>query len=259
MLGFSALDTYLARQDEGDAVRTTRRAFAGVWLVYDVVDTLAGGIEHARNWMPHPRSLALALTHLLLVACGIQLVRDRRPFAFGLIAVGARFVETYFYGLNDFFYYMLMMLLMAHGDGGLFEKGKKPLWVRDALLAQLGWVYFATAVLKLSTDWIGGGQLFARAEYLVRGFDWPYPSLLQRGLQSQHFCAILARVAVVGELLLAFVLWARRPYWLGVALVVGIHVFAMIVTNVWFFSVSNIVVVTLLLPRPATRPLVLAA
>jgi hypothetical protein len=258
MLGFNALDSYLARQDEDDAVRKTRRCFAGVWLAYDVIDTLAGGIEHARNWMPHPQSFTLVATHLVLIACGVQLVRDRRPFVFGLIAVSARFVETYFYGLNDFFYYMLMMLLMAHGDGGLFENGKRPLWVRHALLAQLGWVYFATAVLKLNTDWIGGGQLFARTEYLVRGFDWPYPSMLHHGFQSREFCVVLAYAAVIGELLLAFVLWARRPYWLGVALVVGIHGFAMVVTNVWFFSVSNIVVVILLLPRRASRPLALA-
>jgi hypothetical protein len=121
--------------------------------------------------------------------------------------------------------------------------------VRHALLAQLGWVYFATAVLKLNADWLSGGQLFARTEYLVRGFDWPYPSFVRHAFQSAHFCAILAYVAVIGELLLAFVLLARRPYWLGVVLVAGIHGFAMVVTNVWFFSVSNIVAVTLLLPR----------
>lgn len=247
--GFAALETYLARQDEDGAVRKTRRSFAGVWLIYDVVDTLAGGIEHARDWMPHSASVTLVATHLVLIACGIQLVRDRQPFVWGLIAVGARFVETYEYGLNDFYYYVLMMLLLAHGDGGPFEKGKKPLWVRHALLAQLGWVYFATAVLKLNADWLSGGQLFARTEYLVRGFDWPYPSFVRHAFQSAHFCAILAYVAVIGELLLAFVLLARRPYWLGVVLVAGIHGFAMVVTNVWFFSVSNIVAVTLLLPR----------
>ena len=246
---FAALDRYLARQDEDGAVRKARRYFAGVWLVYDVVDTLAGGIEHARDWMPHSVSFTLAATHLVLVACGIQLVRDRQPFVWGLIAVGARYVETYQYGLNDFYYYMLVMLLLAHGDGAPFEKGKKPLWVRHALLAQLGWVYFATALLKLNADWLGGGQLFARTEYLVRGFDWPYPSFVHHAFQSMHFCAILACVAVLGELLLACVLSARRPYWLGVLLVVGIHTFAILVTNVWFFSVSNIVAVTLLLPR----------
>jgi Vitamin K-dependent gamma-carboxylase len=189
----------------------------------------------------------------VLIACGVQLVRDRRPFAYGLLAVSARFVETYQYGLNDFYYYMVMMLLMAHGDGGPFEKGKRPLWVRHALLAQLAWVYFATAVLKLNADWIGGGQLFARTAYLVRGFDWPYPSLVRHAMESLHFCAILAYIAVIGELLLALVLSARRPYWLGVVLAVGIHGFAMVITNVWFFSVSNIVAVTLLLPRRTPR------
>jgi hypothetical protein len=224
-----------------------------VWLVYDVIDTFAGAVEHARDWMPHPTNLALLATHAVLIASGFQLVRDRRPFVFGLIAVGARLVETHFYGLNDFFYYAILMLFMAHGDGGPFEQGKKPLWVRHALLAQLGWIYFATASLKLSSDWVSGGQLFARTGYLVRGFDWPYPSRLYQAFQSMHFCAILACLAVGSELLLAFVLTARRPYWLGVVLVVGIHTFAMLVTNVWFFSVSNMVLVTLLLPRATER------
>jgi hypothetical protein len=246
---FAALDSYLARQDEDGAVRRARRCFAGVWLVYDVIDTLAGAVEHSRDWMPHPTNLALAVTHTVLIACGAQLVRDHRPFVFGLIATGARLVETHFYGLNDFFYYAILMLLMAHGEGGPFDRGKKPLWVRHALLAQLAWVYFATAALKLSADWLSGGQLFARTGYLVRGFDWPYPSRLYQAFQSMHFCAILACLAVGSEFLLAFVLATRRPYWLGVVLVVGIHTFAMVVTNVWFFSVSNIVIVILLLPR----------
>jgi hypothetical protein len=246
---FAALDSYLARQDEDGAVRRARRCFAGVWLVYDIIDTLAGAVEHSRDWMPHPTNLALAATHTVLIACGVQLVLDHRPFVFGAIATGARLVETHFYGLNDFFYYAILMLLMAHGEGGPFERGKKPLWVRHALLAQLAWVYFATAALKLSADWLSGGQLFARTGYLVRGFDWPYPSRLYQAFQSMHFCAILACLAVGSEFLLAFVLATRRPYWLGVVLVVGIHTFAMVVTNVWFFSVSNIVIVVLLLPR----------
>lgn len=250
---FAALEVYFARQDTEDAVRRTRRAFAFVWLVYDVVDSLAGGVEHARDWLPHPASRVLLAVHVVLVVCGVQLVRDRRPFVFGLFAVAARFVETTQYGLNDFFYYAVVMLLLAHGDGGPFDWGKRPLWVRHALLAQLGWVYFATAALKLNADWIGGGQLYARTEYLVRGFDWPYPSFVHQAFASMPFCAGLAWAAVLGELALALVLWARRPYWLGVGLVAGIHVFAMVVTNVWFFSVSNIVAVSMLLPRLSRR------
>jgi hypothetical protein len=125
--------------------------------------------------------------------------------------------------------------------------------VRHALLAQLGWVYFATGVLKLNTDWLGGGQLLARTEYLRLAFDWPYPPFVRRALQSIGFCAVLSYMAVGAELLLAFVLSVRRPYWLGVLLVASIHGFAMVMTNVWFFSLSNIVTVTLLLPRRPQR------
>jgi hypothetical protein len=253
--GFAALETYLAQQDEDGSVRRARRAFAGVWLVYDVVDSLTGAIEHARDFLPHPPSFALALAHVVLIACGVQLVRDKHPFAYGLLAAGARLLETTQYGLNDFFYYAVLMLLMAHGDGGPFETRKRPLWVRHALLAELAWIYFATAALKLNADWLGGGQLFARAEYLVVAFDWPYPSFVRHALGSMRICSLLAWAGVGAELALAFVLAARRPYRLGVMLVAGIHGFAMAVTNVWFFSVSNVVLVALLLPRrsPARR------
>jgi hypothetical protein len=247
--GFAALEKYLARQDEDGSVRRTRRAFAGVWLVYDLVDSLAGAVEHARDFLPHPPSFTLAVAHVALIVCGIQLVRDRRPFVYGLLAAGARLVETTQYGLNDFFYYATLMLLMAHGDGGPFETGKRPLWVRHALLAELAWIYLSTALLKLNADWLGGGQLFARAEYLVIAFDWPYPSFVRAALGSMRVCSILAWAGVGAELLLALVLAARRPYWLGILLVAAIHGFAMAVTNVWFFSVSNVVVVALLLPR----------
>lgn len=250
---FPALEAYLARQDEDGAVQRTRRWFSGVWLVYDVIDTLTGAVEHSRNWMPHRPSMTLAAAHVVLIACGVQLVRDRRPFLYAMLAAGARLLETSQYGLNDFFYYALMMLLFAHGDGGPFERGKRPLWVRHALLAQLAWIYLATGVLKLSGDWLGGGQLLARAEYLAVAYDWPYPAFVRELLASRPACAALARVGVAGELLLGLVLLARRPYWLGVLLVVGVHGFAMLVMNVWFFSVSSVVAVTLLLPRRPPR------
>jgi hypothetical protein len=251
--GFAALETYLARQDQDGSVRTTRRWFAGLWLVYDVFDVLAGGIEHAREWMPHSPSITLAGVHVVLIVCGVQLVRDRRPFVYGVVAASARLLETTQYGLNDFFYYALMMLLLAHGDGGPFETGRRPLWVRHALLAELAWVYFATALLKLNADWLGGGQLLARTGYLALSFDWPYPLFVRHAFESFRFCAIVSALAVSGEFLLALVLAVRRPYWLGVLLVVGIHGFAMLMTNVWFFSVSNILAVSLLLPRPKRR------
>ena len=195
----------------------------------------------------------LLATQLVLIACGVQLVRDRLPYAFGLVAVAARIEESLFFWLNDFFFYIVIMLLLAHGDGGPFEAKKRPLWVRHVLHVQLGWIYFATAMLKLTPAWLDGGHLFVRTEYLARGFHWPYPSFMRAAFGSLAVDAVLAKMALAGEMALAFVLWARRPYWLGVLLVVGIHVFATLNTNVWFFSASIIGLVVILLPKPQPR------
>ena len=245
------LDAYLVGDDDGDAVRRARRVFAGVWLVYDVLDVALGGTEHARDWFPHSRDPALLAAQLVLVACGVQLVRDRMPYVFGLLAVAARILESVIFGLNDFLFYVVVMLLLAHGDGGPFERNKRPVWVRHLLLAQLGWIYLATGVLKLNHVWLSGGHLFVRTEYLARAFHWPYPGFVHAAFESLRVDAMLARMAAAAEIALGVVLVARRPYWLGVLLVFGIHTFAMLVTNVWFFSVSAIALVVLLLPRRA--------
>jgi hypothetical protein len=245
----AALSPYLERQDEEGAVTRARRWFAGIWLVYDVLDVIASGTERSTHWLPEPRDMGLLATQLVLIVCGVELVRNRMPYAFGMLAVAARLLETRHLLLNDFYFYAVVMLLLAHGDGGPFERGKRPLWVRHALLVELGWIYFATGVLKLNDAWLGGGHLFVRTEYLSRGFHWPYPAPLHTAFQSLHFDAALARMAAAAELALALVLWLRRPYWLGVALVIGIHTFATLVTNVWFFSASIIALVMILLPR----------
>lgn len=242
--------SWLDREDRDDSVARFRRIFTGLWLVYDLMDLLLGATEHARNWFPHSLSTGLLAIQLGLVMCGVQLLRDRRVYAFAMIASGLRLLEGLtFFNLNDFYFYSITMLLLAHGDGGPFEQSRRPLWVRHALLVELGWIYFATALLKMHPDWLGGGHLYVRTEYLERALGWPYPSPLRGAFQSLAVDAALARLAIGAELLLAFVLWARRPYWLGVLLAVGIHTFGALVTNVWFFSASMIAAVALLLPR----------
>jgi hypothetical protein len=246
---FPAIERWLQREDDEGAVARARRYFAGVWLVYDVIDVLIGGTQHAAGWLPHPTSPVILGAQLVLIACGVQLVRNRMPFAFGVLAAVARLVEAGEFGLNDFYWYATLMLLMAHGDGGPLEQGKRPLWVRHALLAELGWIYLATGVLKLNPDWLDGGHLFVRTEYLARAFHWPFPSFVRAAFTSLRLDSALACMAALAEISLGVVLFLRRPYWLGVALVVGIHTFATLVTNVWFFSASAIGCVVLLLPR----------
>jgi len=143
----------------------------------------------------------------------------------------------------------VIYLLLAHSEGGPFAGGRAPRWVRDALLLELGWVYATTAVLKLSPDWLDGGHLYVRTQYLVHASAWPYPAPIARALTSTAVDAVLAKIGVLGELTLAIVVLVRRPYWLGVALAVGIHGFGTLATNVWFFSASMIAAVALLVPR----------
>jgi hypothetical protein len=166
----------------------------------------------------------------------------------------ARTYEAFeFFSLNDFFFASVVYLLLAHSRGGPFERGRAPRWVRDALLAQLGWIYLATGLLKLNPDWLDGGQLFVRSQYLWTSHGWPYPAFVERALACIQVDAWLSKVGVAAELTLGVLLLARGPYWLAVALVVGVHTVGAAITNVWFFSASMVAGVVLLLPRGASR------
>jgi hypothetical protein len=121
--------------------------------------------------------------------------------------------------------------------------------VRHVLLAELGWIYVATGLLKLNPDWLDGGQLFVRSQYLWNGQNWPYPAIVERALSSVAVDARLSQAGAASEIALGVVLFARRPYWLAAALVLGIHAFGAFVTNVWFFSASMVAGVLILLPR----------
>jgi hypothetical protein len=183
-----------------------------------------------------------------------MMLAGRRIWISALIAAAARAAEGFVvFPLNDFFFVSIIDVYLAHSDGGPLRTGARPKWVRDALLVQLGWVYLATAILKLSPDWLGGGHLFVRVQYLARSHDWPYPPRLLALLGSLAVDAALAKVAVVLEFALSALLFARRPYWLGAALALCLHGFGALVTNVWFFSASMLAAVLILLPRRA-RP-----
>ncbi|MCL2450694.1 MAG: hypothetical protein FWD17_17240 [Polyangiaceae bacterium] len=249
-----ALDRFAAWVDAPDAaggIAAFRRAFAGIWLVYDTFDVAAGTTERAAFWLPHLPSPDLAVVQLVLVVCGLALVFGRHVWPAGMIAAVARGTEAFaFYPLNDFFFGSIVYLLLAHSEGGPFARAAPPRWVRDVLLLELAWVYAATGMLKLSPDWLDGGHLFVRTRYLAQGAHWPYPAPLAHALSSLETDAVLAKIGASGELALAGVVFARRPYWLAVALAVSIHGFGTVVTNVWFFSATMIAAVALLLPRP---------
>ena len=243
-------------EDDDDGVARFRRVFAAMWLFYDVVDLAFGLTERSFDVFPHARDHGLVAVQVVLVATGAMLVWGRWVWWFGLAAAVARATEGFvFFRLNDFFLSSVFLLLIAHSTGGPFhgERGgqrRRPRWVRDALLVELAFVYFATAILKMNPDWLGGGHLFVRTQYLLLGRGWPYPAWLEPWLATLAFESVLAKVAVACELALGVVLLVRRPYWLAAALVVGIHAFGTFMTNVWFLSATMIAGVLLLMPRP---------
>jgi hypothetical protein len=238
-------------EDDGRGVDAFRVAFALIWLAYDLLDLALGTTERSLDWFPHPRDPGLVVVQVVLVATGAMLVWGRGVWAFGMIAAAARAAEGFLYfPLNDFFLGSVFLVLVAHSRGGPFREGtRRPRWVHDALLVQLAFIYAATGILKLNPDWLGGGHLFVRTQYMKVAWDWPYPAWLEQELAVPAFDAMLSRVGVAAELVLAGVLAARRPYWLGAALAVGIHGVGAFVTNVWFLSATMIAAVVLLLPR----------
>jgi hypothetical protein len=244
---------WIDAQDEGDNVPRFRRVFCAIWVFYDALDAMWGLTERGRIWLPHPRDPGLLLLQVSLVWSGAMLVVGRRIWMFGMVAFAARLSEGLLYfRLNDFYMVSVVYLFLAHSDGGPSASGQRPRWVRDALLVQFGWIYLATGVLKLNPDWLGGGHLFVRTQYLAL-LGWPYPKWLVLAFRSLVLDGLLAKVAAALEISLAAVLFARRPYWLAVLLALAIHGFGTLMTNVWFFSASMIAAVWLLMPRPGSR------
>jgi hypothetical protein len=254
-IALERFERWLDAEDDGPAVAIFRRVFAAIWVVYDVIDLGWGMTERSRVWFPHDRSAGLMALQCVLVVSGATLALGRHVWITGMIAAAARTAQAFiFFSLNDFFFASVVYLLLAHSDGGPFARqpARRPRWVRDALVAQLGWIYLATGVLKLNPDWLDGGQLFVRTQYLVTSHGWPYPAALTRAMTSLAFDSTLSKIGAASEIALGVAMLARGPYWLAVALAVAIHAFGALVTNVWFFPASMAAGVVLLLPRART-------
>jgi hypothetical protein len=249
-----ALDAPL---DESASARVAivRAVFAAIWVLYDAIDLAWGMTERERVWFPHDRSQGLIAVQVVLIVSGVMLALGRYVWASGMVAAIARTSEAFvFFSLNDFFFGSVVYLLLAHSSGGPFDKSPCPKWVRDALIFQLGWIYVVTGLLKLNPDWLDGGQIFVRTQYLAVSHGWPYPEPMVRALASLSFDAKLSWLGAAGEITLGALMFARGPYWLAAVLAVGIHAFGALITNVWFFPASMAAGVLLLLPRTHSRP-----
>ena len=231
-----------------DSVARARRAFGMIWLLYDALDMALRGTLIQVDWLfvGRPLSLNLLQLGLVLSELGMVLGRATAPL-FTVMAVVLRVVEVSMFPLNDYYYFIVI--------GALLAVPGNPLWRRDVLLVQLAWVYACTALLKLNEQWLSGGHLYVRLGYLWGAEGWPHLPALRACSGSLACTAALAKGAVVGELLLSLLLLLRRGRPLAIALVTGIHLFAALALNVWFFGASMIALVAIIFPRrPAGAP-----
>jgi len=253
----SSFEAWVAADTRGLPMVQFRTAFAAVWLVYDFLDLTLHATERLRNWASLEPTLGLAGLQAGLVVCelvmllGAPLGAVRPAMA---LAAALRGAEWFFYfRLNDFAYYAVTALLLAHtrATGSVFGAARPasdrpslpsmiPRWPVDVLLFETAWIYFATGLMKLNDTWLSGRHLWVRLQYLGMAHDWPFPTLFHRCADSLPCDSVMAYMGVGGELTLALLLAARARRLFVVLLALGIHGFGAIGTNVWFFGPSLI-------------------
>src|SRR6185295_17654040 len=113
--------------------------------------------------------------------------------------------------LNDFYYFIVVALLLSQLPTGWRRRRPIPRWVRDALRWQTAWIYLATGALKLNTAWLSGGHLRVRHAYLAEVVGWPYPRALVPWLSHLGVNAGLAWTAAIAEIALGALIVAGGP------------------------------------------------
>ncbi len=235
-----------------------RTVFALVWLTYDICDVLFDGTWTCKNLLQRLSSDVSPArpVQCLLVVCELGMLSGRFPVVFCLAAAGLRFYQANtYYWLNDFFYFGLTALLMAIAYFEADDLSRSPTrvkaWIVDVMRGQLGFIYVATAVMKLNPSWLSGSHLHVRVSYLHKAFDWPYPDVFLRCMSDKPCASAHAWTAVVLELLLGVLVAGGRFPRLSLLMAVAIHGFAVFTTNVWFFGASIVAHVALLAGRDA--------
>jgi hypothetical protein len=245
---------WIDRADEGRDVARFRVAFALVWVVYDALDLALRGTDLGNDPFSTTRTPGLTAIQIGLVVTGVAVaLGGRLVYPAGMLYAALRAEELFhYYDLNDYAFGAVTMLLLAHAEGGPLSRGR-PSWVRDALRVELAWVYFATAALKMSSAWLGGGEIFVRSMHLSRAHAWPYPGFVLTVLRSRGADGALAWVGLAAELTVAVAYLRPGLRKLGVPLAIALHVFGALAMNVWFFSATMIAAAVTLMPGAAAR------
>lgn len=239
------------QSETGGALWRFRFAFTALWLTYDLADLIFHGTA---SILFGSDAHGLFTLQLLLIGAQFLVLANMGARLACFLCFTLRLAEAkFFFGLNDFYYYCAMMLLLSSVS---LEGPGQPakVWPRSALLAQMAWMYFATALLKLNPDWLSGGHLFVRQAYLAGGQGWPYPGFYTACCLNLGAASALAKLGVLAEFTMAILLTMKRWPRLTLALGFSIHLFAALALNVWFFGASMVLGTYFLLPRSSTEP-----
>lgn len=236
--------SWSAREEDGRALTLYRRAFALIWLAYDLFDLFAGGTASIASFLLDPHAASLKALQLGLVTAEALLLAGVRPGVLALLCCALRALEaTFFFPLNDFYYYIVITLLLSQSGPG--KDGKTPAWVRDTLVLQAAWIYLATGFLKLNPEWLSGGHLYVRLQYLAVVHEWPFPVFFREWTSVLGYDAWLAWGGAALELALGIGLALRAPRVLLLLCAVALHLIAAVTVNVWFFGAAMIIQVAL--------------
>jgi hypothetical protein len=228
-----------------------RMAFAGIWLIYDLIDIWTSATLKI-IWfyhLPVPANLVFGLQILLITfEIGLLLGWYPRTLAFGAFLARAYFAS--FFTLNDFFYFSIAALLLSVSDssGSVKEPKQVLAWPRDLFILQTGWIYFASAFLKLNPAFLSGSDLLVRNRYAISVLPIYYPEFYRSLVSSLSGNSFLSWCAVIMEMSLALSLFSwllfpaqrKKLHYLALALAIGIHVYAAYGLNVFFFGASMI-------------------
>lgn len=219
-------------------------AFVLIWLSYDVFDFCFKGTASGHWVLPGGGPAGLPALQLALIAAEAMLLLGDRPQALALLCCLLRSAQAFFFlPLNDFYYFAIVMLILSQAST---DRGdRSPAWVRDVLVWQAAWIYLATGMLKLNPEWLSGGHLFVRFQYLAEVYDWPYPEAFRVWTSTLSHDAWLARCGAGLELLLGFGLALNAPRWLVIPFAASLHLFAAFTVNVWFFGAAMVTQVAL--------------